>query len=133
MLPTAKLREAKIDGGSIGLGVRRSYATNAPSAPSPPTSGSQTDGSDHPTDGCWMRAYVGPARPSSESTAPGTSIGRLCSLRHSGTAFAISHRQTSTSGMFIAKTTRHDSASTSSPPSGGPKAIAALVPAVHDP
>ena len=45
----------------------------------------------------------------------------------------MSQRQTSTSGTFIAKIMRHDSASTSRPPSGGPTAIAALVPAVHDP
>lgn len=45
----------------------------------------------------------------------------------------MSHRQPSTSGTFIAKITRHDRASTSRPPSGGPTAIAALVPAVHDP
>ena len=45
----------------------------------------------------------------------------------------MSHRHTSTSGTFIAKITRHDSASTSRPPSGGPTAIAALVPAVHEP
>ena len=35
--------------------------------------------------------------------------------------------------MFIAKTMRQLSASTSRPPSGGPIAIAALVPAVHEP
>ena len=45
----------------------------------------------------------------------------------------MSHRQASTSGTFSAKMTRQESVSTSSPPSGGPTAIAALVPAVHEP
>ena len=37
-------------------------------------SGAQTCGSDQPSSGCWMSAYVGPARPATHSTAPGTSM-----------------------------------------------------------
>ena len=50
-----------------------------------------------------------------------------------GTAVRMSHKHASTSGTFIAKMTRQESTSTSSPPSGGPTAIAALVPAVQEP
>ena len=81
-----------------------------------------------------MSAYTGPARPSAQSTAPPQSTlrrGRPCA--GGGTATATSAIVTRTNGTLIAKIQRHETASTSQPPTNGPTTVAMPAHAVHDP
>ena len=71
---------------------------------------------------------------SATSTEPGTSRRPTrCSARLAHLPLCASTTAAAASGRLMKKIQRHDTHSTSTPPSGGPPSVATLVNAVHSP
>ena len=112
-LPTEKFRPRNSARGTVGAGVRRSWATKRPSSTMPPSPVPQTCGLLQPASGSRMSASTGPARPKNVSTAPSQSTGACAAPRSRlGRALAISTSVAATNGTLIAKISRQETAST---------------------
>src|SRR5207302_1833705 len=119
---TVKLRERNSAGATSGWGACSIHQGNKAVAMAPMPSATKAEGLDQPR--CWpeIAPTDSPANAKAVSTVPGKSRLPLgAATRPSPTYRRVSHKATRTSGTLIRKTARQDRASTSRPPTMGPR------------
>ena len=126
-LAALKLRIRKSRSGSRGDGARSSTITNRASRPTAAASTVHTSGAAKPMRPASISAKMSAPNPAVANTAPAGSRPRPGRRAPLGTWRARIHKTTKADGTLIKKIQRHDTSSTSQPPSGGPIAMASAV------